>query len=237
MGVDPGRQRRRIADLDRNLPLPLRLERRHVHDDAAAGVRTFAEADHQHVARDTEIFDRVGQHEAVGRNGAGRALAVDKAGRAKRFRIHHVAVDIGKNLERVRNPGVVTIAAEPVRDHSVAALTFDERLDHGVLGRHAADPVVGHHWHLLADGSGDGAASRARDCSLRRRRFSRSAAASRSRRACSAGRWAVGGGGASIAAGWTRRGGASMGGVLCDARADQRDPLCPLRNDAINKFA
>ena len=55
------------------------LERRHVHDDAAAGVGRLAEADHQHVAGHAEILDRVGEREGVRRDGADRTVAGDEA--------------------------------------------------------------------------------------------------------------------------------------------------------------
>ena len=82
--VDLRRQRRGVADLDRHLAFPFGLQRGDVHDDAAAGIGGLAQADHQHVARDAEIFDGVGQREAVGRDHADVGLAVDEAGRLER---------------------------------------------------------------------------------------------------------------------------------------------------------
>src|ERR1035437_9250738 len=67
IGVDLRRQRSRVRYLDRDLALPLRLQRRHVHDDPAAGVRRFAHADRQHVAGYFKILHRLAQGEAVGR--------------------------------------------------------------------------------------------------------------------------------------------------------------------------
>src|SRR5881628_84511 len=49
VGVDLRGEGRRVRDLERNEALPLGLERRHVGDDAAAGVRALADADRQDV--------------------------------------------------------------------------------------------------------------------------------------------------------------------------------------------
>src|SRR2546425_11517850 len=47
--IDLRREGRRVGDLERHEALPLRLERRDVGDDAAAGVGALADADRQHV--------------------------------------------------------------------------------------------------------------------------------------------------------------------------------------------
>src|SRR5437667_12513521 len=47
VGVDPRGQGRRVRDLERDEALPLGLERRHVSDDAAAGVGALPPADPQ----------------------------------------------------------------------------------------------------------------------------------------------------------------------------------------------
>ena len=70
VGVDLRRQRRRVRDLDRDVPFPLGLERRHVHDDAAARVGRFAQADREHVARDAEVLHGARQRERVRRDRA-----------------------------------------------------------------------------------------------------------------------------------------------------------------------
>ena len=59
--IDLGGQRRGVADLDRHLPLPFRLQRRDVDDDTAAGIGRFAQADDQNVARNAEILDGMGR--------------------------------------------------------------------------------------------------------------------------------------------------------------------------------
>src|SRR5664279_4082672 len=57
VGVDLRRKRRRVRELERDVAFPLRLERRHVDDDAAARIRALAEADGEHVARNAEVLD------------------------------------------------------------------------------------------------------------------------------------------------------------------------------------
>src|SRR5258707_4369459 len=63
VGVDAGGEGRRVRDLECDESLPLRLERRDVGDDAAAGVGTLADADGEHVAGDAEILHRARQSE------------------------------------------------------------------------------------------------------------------------------------------------------------------------------
>ncbi len=57
VGINPGWQRSRVRDLQRDKALPLRLERRDVDDDAAARIRGLADAQRQYIPRDAEIFD------------------------------------------------------------------------------------------------------------------------------------------------------------------------------------
>src|SRR5665213_1504746 len=45
IGVNLRRQRRRVADFQRDLPPPFRLDRSHIDDDAAAGVGALADTD------------------------------------------------------------------------------------------------------------------------------------------------------------------------------------------------
>src|SRR5580658_6215507 len=65
IGVDARRQRSGVGDFEGHKTLPLRLKRRHVHDDPATGIGRFAHADRQDIARNFEIFDRTRQREAV----------------------------------------------------------------------------------------------------------------------------------------------------------------------------
>jgi len=53
----------------------------------------------------------------------------------------------GEDAELVGDADVVAVAAQTVRDDALAHLAVDERLDHAVLQRHLADPVVGFDGH------------------------------------------------------------------------------------------
>src|SRR3954454_2974412 len=68
--VDARRKRRGVGELERDVPFPLRLERRDVHDDPAAGVGGLAEADSEDIARNTEVLHGAGEGERVGRDDA-----------------------------------------------------------------------------------------------------------------------------------------------------------------------
>ena len=98
--VNLGRQRRGVAELQRHIAFPFRLERGDVDDDAAAGVGALAQADGEHIARDAEVFHRARQGKRIGRNDTNVAGEVDKIVVIKIFRVNDGAVDIGENLEK-----------------------------------------------------------------------------------------------------------------------------------------
>src|SRR5579864_7164364 len=56
--VDSRRERRRVADFERDEAFPLRLEWSDVHNNSAARIRRFSDAQRQHISRDSEIFHR-----------------------------------------------------------------------------------------------------------------------------------------------------------------------------------
>src|SRR6266849_8675325 len=58
IGVDLGRQRRRVRDLERHKALPLRIKRRHIHNNAAPRISRLADTNCQHISRNLEVFDR-----------------------------------------------------------------------------------------------------------------------------------------------------------------------------------
>ena len=68
------------------------------------------------------------------------------------LRIDHRGIDVGEDLELVRHARVVAVGRQAVADHALALLRLDERLDHAVVLRHAADPAIGHHGHQAAPG-------------------------------------------------------------------------------------
>src|SRR5207249_4215066 len=63
IGVDLGGEGGGVRDLERDEPLPLRLEGGHVGDDPAAGVGALSDAYRQHIARDAEVLDGARQRE------------------------------------------------------------------------------------------------------------------------------------------------------------------------------
>ena len=144
--IDAGRQRRRIAELQRHVAFPLGLEGRHVDDDAAAGIRALAKANCQHATGDAEILHRAGQRKAVGRDDAGVTVEIDKALFVEVLRVHHCAVDVGEDLEFGSAADVVSIAARPIADDlaaiHLADLTWLERLDHSFIFGHAPNPFI-----------------------------------------------------------------------------------------------
>src|ERR1700741_4193002 len=71
VGVDLGRQRRRVREFERHEAFPFRLERRHVHDDATARVGRFPQRDREHAARDAEILHRTRERKRIRRDDAG----------------------------------------------------------------------------------------------------------------------------------------------------------------------
>ena len=70
VGVDLCGQGRGVGELQCDVALPLGLEWRHIHDDAAARIGRFAQANSQHIARDAEVLHRAGERKGVGRNHA-----------------------------------------------------------------------------------------------------------------------------------------------------------------------
>src|SRR5581483_1316193 len=146
VGVDLRRQGGGVGKLQGHVPFPLRLQRRDVDDDAATGIGALAQADHQHIARNAEVFHRPRQGEGVGRNHAALALEVDEALRIEGLVIDDGGIDVGEDLELVFAAHVVAVAGDAIADDAVVAaaahLAGGVGLDHAVLLRHAADPSV-----------------------------------------------------------------------------------------------
>ena len=152
--VDLRGQRRGVRELERHVPFPLRLERRHVDDDPAARVGALAEADDQRRARDAEILHRARERERVRRNDADVRMHVDETLLVERLRVDDRRVDVREDLEFARAAHVVAVARRSVRHDLVtvggrAHLLGRERLDHLLFLRHATDPVVGLDAHAL----------------------------------------------------------------------------------------
>src|SRR5215469_15592824 len=142
VGVDLGRQRRGVADLQRYVALPLRLEGRDVRDDAAASIGGLAHADGEHVARNLEVLDRSRQRKGVGRDDAHRPLVVHEGAGIEALGVDDGVVDVREDLEFVSDPEIVTIGGQPVGDSARADLALLERLDHALLEGHLPDPPI-----------------------------------------------------------------------------------------------
>ena len=99
------------------------------------------------VARHPEIFDRVREREAVGRDDADVRLAVDETVLREVLGVDGCRIHIGENLEVIGDSGVVAIGGEAVADAPLAPLRLDERLDHCVLLSLLANPAVGKNGH------------------------------------------------------------------------------------------
>src|SRR5690625_2835884 len=154
VGVDARRQRRGVGKFQRHVAFPFRLQRRDVDDDAAARVGALAQAYGQYLARNAEILHRARQRERVGRNHASIAFDIDETARIEFLGIDDGGVDVGEHLELVGAAHAVTVAGGAVGNQLVPAVATHlaglERLDHALLGRHSADPLVALYAHVFA---------------------------------------------------------------------------------------
>src|SRR6516162_7830485 len=115
-GIDLGRQRGCIGDLDCDLSAPLRLEGRNVHNYAATCICGFTDAHTKNVARDLQVLDRLGQGEAVGRDQAVVGVDIDERVLVEVLRIDDGAADVGEDLEVPADAYVVAVAGHAVGD-------------------------------------------------------------------------------------------------------------------------
>ncbi len=128
------------------MTFPLGLQRRHVDDDAATRIGALAEADRQYVARNPEIFDGARQRERIGRDDAALSREIHEVARIEILGIDDGRVDVGEDLELACAAHVVAVAGRAIRHDAAAVVLLDlarlEWLDHAMLLRHVADPVV-----------------------------------------------------------------------------------------------
>src|SRR5437899_9757241 len=114
--VDLGWQGGRIANLDRHSAAPFRLQRRHIDNDAAAGIGRLTDANGYHVARNLQVFHRLRQRKAVGRNQAEIAFDIHERSRVEVLWIDDRAMSISEDFETPADPDVVAIAGYAIRD-------------------------------------------------------------------------------------------------------------------------
>lgn len=130
-GVDFGGEGRCIADFDGDAAAPFGFEGGDVDDDAAAGVSTFADADAEDIPWDFEVFDRLGEGEAIGRDDAEVAFDVDERFRVEVFGVDGAAPDVGEDFEMAIDADVVAVAGDAVGDDAGAVpLRFEGANDH-----------------------------------------------------------------------------------------------------------
>src|SRR3977135_437063 len=152
VGVDLRGERRGVGKFQRDVTFPLGFQRSYVHYYPATRERAFSDRENEHVARDAKVLDSASQRERVRWNDAHIAAEVDEALLVEVLRVDDGGVDVGEDLELVRAAHVVAVAGGAI-GHDPAAVHFAhlsglERLDHRVLARHAADPVVGLDAHV-----------------------------------------------------------------------------------------
>ena len=142
VGVHLGREGSGVGDFEGDETLPLGLEGSHVHDDSAAGVGGFSDADGEDIAGNTEVLDGAGQREGVWRHDDGRGLNGYEGPLVKGLGVNDGAIDIGEDFELVGNAEVVALGREAIGNDAFADLFFAERLDHPVVDGLLPDPTV-----------------------------------------------------------------------------------------------
>src|SRR5690606_3174305 len=146
VGVDLGRQRGGVGELQGHMAFPLGFQRGDVDNDTAAGVGALAQADGQHIARDAEVFHRARQGEGIRRNDADVALDVDEALLVEVLGIHGGRVDVDEHLDLVSTAHIVAVAGYPVGNYPLVLaapyLALDKGFDHAVILRHLTYPAV-----------------------------------------------------------------------------------------------
>ena len=142
VGVNLRRERCGVADFQRDEAFPFGFEGRDVDDDAAARIRRFSEANRQHVSGNAEVFHRARERKRVRGDDTDVSFESDQGARVKMLWIDDRGIHIGENLKLIGDANVVAVRRNSVTDDAFADLAIRERLDHLVLQRHAANPVV-----------------------------------------------------------------------------------------------
>ena len=135
------------------MSLPLRLQRRHVDDDAAARIGGLAKTNRQHIFRNTKILNGSGKGERVRRNDAVVTFHIYKTAFIEGFGIHRGGMDVGKYFKLIRAAHVVAVARGAVRNHFAAIfigayLSGLKRFDHPLAGLFD-DPAIGFDCHSI----------------------------------------------------------------------------------------
>ena len=91
------------------MTLPFRLQRRHVDNDAAAGIGALPQTNSQHVAGDPKVFHRASEGKGVGWYHTDIGFHVNKAVVIEIFRVHRRRIDVGENFELATAAHVIAI--------------------------------------------------------------------------------------------------------------------------------
>ena len=150
------------------MTFPFGLEGSDVDDDAAAGVGAFAKAHGKDVTRDAKVFHAARQRKGVGWHDTFIGGDVHKRILRKALGIDDGVEDIGEHLKFVRHAQIVAVAGDAVADHAAAVLggahlTVGKRLNHALLLRHLANPLIRMYTHESAQNT-----VRWRECKIKR---------------------------------------------------------------------
>lgn len=134
------------------MTFPFRLKRRDIHNDAAAGVGTLANANSEDVSRDAEILNTSRERERVGRHDANIPLQIHERLRVEVLWINNGVEDFGEDLELISHAQIVAVARQAVADGALAivelaGLPFDEWFNHPMLDSQAMDFLVRENTH------------------------------------------------------------------------------------------
>jgi hypothetical protein len=112
------------------MPFKSWLKRRDIDDDAAPGIGTFPQTDRQRIARHFEVLYSASQCKRVGRYNADIPLEIHYIVLIEVFGIDYLSIDIGKDLELIRYPDIISIRAKPITYYALSHKPLTKRSDH-----------------------------------------------------------------------------------------------------------
>ena len=128
------------------MALPFGLQWRHIHDDAAARIGRFPQANSQYIAGNTKVLNGAGQRKRIGGNDADVSLYMHKTVFIKMLGVHRRRMNVGEHFKLPRAADIVAVARRAIGDQTPLAvhahLIGRKRFDHALLLGHAANPSV-----------------------------------------------------------------------------------------------